>query len=92
MPYAIQIKASALKALEKLPQALRVRIRDRIAALAANPRPPGAVKLSAADDFWRIRAGDWRVVYAVLDRRLIVLVVRIGHRRDVYRRPPGKRG
>jgi len=85
MPYTIQIKASALKALGKLPRADRARLRNRIEALASEPQPPGAVKLSGREDFWRIRAGDYRVVYAVLKRALVVLVVRIGHRRDVYR-------
>ena len=54
-------------------------------ALAANPRPKGVKKLSGPDDLYRIRVGDYRIVYQIHDDRLIVLVVRIGHRKDVYR-------
>ena len=53
--------------------------------LAKEPRPKGVKKLSGADDLYRIRVGDYRVVYQIRDDRLIVLVVRIGHRKDVYR-------
>ncbi len=54
-------------------------------ALAANPRPKGVKKLTGLDNLYRIRAGDYRIVYQIRDDRLIVLVVRIGHRKDVYR-------
>mgnify|MGYP001580816136 FL=1 len=54
-------------------------------ALAATPRPKGVKKLTGTDDLYRIRVGDYRIVYQIHDDRLIVLVVRIGHRRDVYR-------
>ncbi len=53
--------------------------------LAVNPRPKGVKKLSGLDDLYRIRVGDYRIVYQIHDDRLIVLVVRIGHRKDVYR-------
>jgi len=64
---------------------MRERIGKAIDALAADPRPPGAVKLSGHDDF-RVRVGDYRVVYAVDDTERLVLVARIAHRREVYRR------
>ena len=54
-------------------------------ALAANPRPRGVKKLTGLDDLYRIRVADYRIVYQIQDDRLIVLVVRIGHRKDVYR-------
>jgi len=84
--YELLIKPSARRELE--------RIRDRqdrralveaIADLAANPRPIGSRKLSGADHLYRVRVGAHRVVYEVLDRVLVVTVVRVGHRRDVYR-------
>jgi mRNA interferase RelE/StbE len=61
------------------------RIVGRIEELAAEPRPRGAVKLQGEDDLYRIRVGDYRVVYTIRDEELIVLVLRVGHRRDVYR-------
>jgi mRNA interferase RelE/StbE len=61
------------------------RVDERILALAEEPRPPRAVKLQGAEGYFRIRVGDYRVVYAIEDDVLIVLVVRIGHRREVYR-------
>lgn len=64
---------------------MKERIGAAIEALASDPRPPGAVKLAGRDDF-RIRVGDYRIVYAVEDAEQIVLVARIAHRREVYRR------
>jgi mRNA interferase RelE/StbE len=55
------------------------------AALAADPRPFGVKKLSADEDLFRIRVGDYRIIYQIRDKELIVLVVKIGHRREVYR-------
>ena len=61
------------------------RVDARILALAEDPRPPGAKRLAGSEGLHRIRVGDYRVVYAIEDDVLLVLVVRIGHRRDVYR-------
>jgi mRNA interferase RelE/StbE len=68
-----------------LPVSIRARIAERLRLLAVNPRPPGSIKLSAQDAY-RIRVGDYRIIYTIQDRRLIVLVIDVGHRRDVYRR------
>jgi mRNA interferase RelE/StbE len=76
----------AVKALRDLPRADQRRVAARIDALAENPRPPGVEKLEGADDLYRVRAGDHRIVYRIEDKRLLVLVIRIGHRREVYRR------
>lgn len=85
--YELLIKPSARRELDG--------IRDRddrealvvaIAALAKNPRPVGCQKISGADHLLRIRVGVFRVIYEVIDRRLTVTVIRVGHRRDVYRR------
>ncbi len=82
--YKVFIKRSAAGELEALRRKDRLRVAARIGALAADPRPPGCEKLSGNDKF-RIRQGDYRIVYAVEDDSRTVVVVRIGHRRDVYR-------
>jgi mRNA interferase RelE/StbE len=83
--YAIQIMPSALRALARLPKSRQERIRDRIDALAENPRPPGVVKMAGQEGLYRIREGDYRVIFAIRDEALLVLVVRVGHRKEVYR-------
>lgn len=83
--YRVQILPSALKQLEKLPRAQRDRLRRRIRELGNEPRPRGSIKLEGEDDSYRIRVGEYRVIYAIRDDELIVLVLRVGHRRDVYR-------
>lgn len=85
MAYTVELKPSAAKALEALPKPDQRRIAARIDALATDPRPVGAKKLEGEDDLYRIRVGDYRIVYQIQARRLIVLVVHIAHRRDVYR-------
>jgi mRNA interferase RelE/StbE len=82
--YSVEIKASAAKELERLPDKVRRQIVKRILALGDHPRPPGAEKLTG-EDLYRIRQGDYRVLYQIQDQALIVLVVRIGNRREVYR-------
>lgn len=82
--YSVFIKPSAVKELEAVPTRDRQRIARPIQGLGANPRPPGAEKLSGLDRY-RLRQGNYRIIYAIEDERLVVLVVRIGHRRDVYR-------
>jgi mRNA interferase RelE/StbE len=82
--YAVELLPSAAKALEKLEPVDRRRVASRIDRLADDPRA-GAVKLRGADDIWRARVGAYRILFRIEDDRLVVLVVRIGHRRDVYR-------
>jgi mRNA interferase RelE/StbE len=84
--YRLQIKTSAQKELEGVgANTERLRIVRRIEALARQPRPPGCEKLSGMDDRYRVRQGQYRIVYAVDDRARVVTVFKIGHRRDVYR-------
>jgi mRNA interferase RelE/StbE len=83
--YEIRLHPTAAREYRRLQGLLRDRVRAAIDALAEDPRPPGAVKLAGRDDF-RIRVGDYRVVYAVDDTERLVLVARIAHRREVYRR------
>lgn len=61
------------------------RVVARLEALAEEPRPHGCRKLRGQDDLYRIRIGDYRAIYSIVDNRLIVLVVAVGHRRDIYR-------
>ena len=82
--YKLLIKRSAAKELEELPPKVRRRVASKIDALGTTPRPPGVEKLSGQEKY-RIRQGDYRVLYAIDDDAQIVTVVKIGHRRDVYR-------
>lgn len=83
--YSVLFVRSAVKELERIPAKDRQRIVARIGALADNPRPAGAEKLSG-DDKYRIRQGNYRILYEIVDATLIVTVVRVGNRREVYRR------
>ena len=82
--YSVLIKRSAGKELERLPDKPRRQIVKKILALADHPRPPGCEKLTG-EELYRIRHGDYRVVYEIEDAALTVIVVRVGNRRDVYR-------
>ena len=82
--YNVLIKRSAAKEIEALPSRERRRVVAKITTLAANPRPAGCEKLSGAEKY-RIRQGDYRILYEILDTALIVTVVKVGHRREVYR-------
>jgi mRNA interferase RelE/StbE len=84
--YQISFSRPAAKALEDLSEELRRRIAPAIEALRAEPRPRGSEKLKGRKDQYRIRVGDFRIVYAIEDDRLIILVLQIGHRRDIYRK------
>lgn len=84
MPYGVLLKRSAERELSSLPHAIHDRVVERLVRLGATPRPAGAVKLRGSDAY-RIRVGDYRVLYVIDDARRRVEVVAIGHRRDVYR-------
>jgi mRNA interferase RelE/StbE len=83
--YTIQFKPLALRQLEKLPRDAQKRLSAKIEALRDDPFPVGCKKMAAVSDAWRIRAGDYRVVYQVHRTVMILLVLTVGHRRDVYR-------
>jgi mRNA interferase RelE/StbE len=84
--YRVEIMRSALKQLEALRREEQERLTAEINALADDPRPSGVERLKGVADQYRIRVGSYRVIYTIRDDRLIVLVLRIGHRRDVYRK------
>lgn len=84
--YRIEFAPSAAKAYQSLPADVRQRLRPRIDALATEPRPPGVKMLKGETPRFRIRVGEYRVIYEIRDRILLVIVLVIGHRKDVYRR------
>lgn len=83
MEYQIRFKTSARKALRKITAQDRERILTKIISLQANPRPQGSIKLTNQEAY-RIRQGDYRIIYTVEDQILRIEVIRVGHRRDVY--------
>lgn len=82
--YSLEIKSSAQKELDALDDAVFARIDRKILALALNPRPAGCKKLKGHKDQWRIRAGDWRVLYIIDDAARHISITRVAHRREVY--------
>ena len=81
--YRVELRPAAARALRKLDPPAQRRVRGAIALLAQDPRPPGARALQGRPGL-RVRVGDYRIVYTVEDDVLLVVVVRLGHRRDVY--------
>jgi mRNA interferase RelE/StbE len=84
--YELRVLPRARKQLERIPADTRQRVADRLNALADNPRPHGSVKLAGTEAQYRIRVGDYRVLYEIRDAVLLVLVIAIGAREHVYRR------
>lgn len=85
MIYRITIARGAAKTFRGLHPQVAVRLKAAIQALAVDPRPPGSLQLGGGDGELRIRVGDYRIVYDVQDDELVVLVLRVGHRREIYR-------
>ena len=85
MSYTVILLRDAQKVLDKMDAELRGRMVRAMRLLEDNPRHPGIARMSGPDDLYRVRVGNWRIVYAIRDRELVVLVIRIGHRREVYR-------
>ena len=84
MSYRVILSRSTRKQLERISGETEIRVLAKLSELEANPRPPGCKKLKNRDA-WRIRVGDYRVIYEIHDKVLQVIVVTIGHRREVYR-------
>lgn len=84
--YSLSIKRSAAKSLKSIPKNRREKIKKAIYKLKKEPRPPNCKKLQAAVDLYRIRIGDYRVIYEIRDKELIVLVVVVDHRSKAYRK------
>jgi mRNA interferase RelE/StbE len=85
MSYRVEFSPRAFKQFKTLPRRIQQGLKSRIDSLSDNPRPKGSKKLEGAGDLYRLRFGDYRVVYRIEDNVLLVLVVKIGHRKDIYR-------
>ena len=85
MPYSIRFTLHAQHDFSALDRTVQQRLRRHIDHLGENPFPPGAKKLHAEEPYYRIRVGDYRVIYQVEAHQLVIIVVKIGHRREVYR-------
>ena len=83
--YVVQYDPRAAKELRKLDRQVARRVVTAVEHLGADPRPPGSRVLAGYPDLWRIRVGDYRVIYTIKDAELIVLALRIAHRSSVYR-------
>lgn len=83
--WRIIIDRDARRSMRRLPRPLLGRLTAAIEGLADDPRPPGCIKLTGYDDLWRVRVGDWRIIYAIHDDQLVIVVVEIGSRGSVYR-------
>lgn len=83
--YVLRYKKSVDKDLRKLSQAIRTEIVRRVQSLATDPHPLQAAKLRGSKDLYRLRYADYRIIYQIKDRQLIVLVIKVGHRREIYR-------
>ena len=83
--YRIEVSATAERQIRKLPRSDQVRVLRIIQALAIDSRPAGCRKLSGHEDVFRVRIGRYRVLYAIEDRRLVIIVLKVGDRKDIYR-------
>ncbi len=88
MGYAVEFRPSVLKNIQSLPKRDLVRIKKKIDDLSANLPDPATTKIKGNNTFHKIRSGDYRIIYEIHDDRLVILVVKIGHRKDVYKRLP----
>lgn len=86
MTYRVEFAPSAVRQLRKLDRIAQRRVQAAIELLAGEPRPSGAKKLVGGDGEWRVRTGDYRIVYEIHDNVLVVLVIAVGHRREIYNR------
>jgi mRNA interferase RelE/StbE len=85
MGYSVTFAKAAKRQFDKLPRQAQQRLGEAIAQLASDPRPAGVVKLSGEEGLYRVRGGDYRAIYQIHDERLLILVVKVGHRREIYR-------
>ena len=86
MTYTVTLAPSAARQLRKFDPVVRRRLQAAIELLAVDPRPPAATRLVGGSGEWRVRTGDYRIVYDINDDELVVLVLRMGHRREIYDR------
>lgn len=85
MEYKVEILPQAIKSLEKIEPIFAKKIRERIRFLAIDPRHPGSIKLSGHENSYRTRVGKYRIIYKIYDAKVLVSVVNVDHRKDIYR-------
>lgn len=85
MTYQVEIVPAAKRQIKKLVNQTQELIIQRLEELAENPRPHGVLKMEGEENLYRIRVGDYRIIYKIQDRVLLIVVVKVGHRGDVYR-------
>lgn len=84
MPYTIEFQPAAARELRKLPREVQLKVATTLDKLSEAPRPHGVKKLIGSEDLYRVRVGDYRIVYAIRDALLLVIVMRVRHRSDAY--------
>lgn len=88
MQYAIQFRPAVLKSLKRFPKKDLVRIKKRIEALGSDLPNPNLTKMKGHNPFHKIRSGDYRIIYEIRNESIVILIVKVGHRRDVYKHLP----
>ena len=88
MPYTVEFRPSVLKNVKKFPKKDLVKIKRRIEEISLNLPDPASTKMSGNNDLHKVRCGSYRIIYEINDNHLLILVVKIGHRKDVYRNSP----
>ncbi len=86
MNYSVEISSLAARQIKKLPVETQIQVLDQLEALAQQPWPDGVSKMKGEENTYRLRVKNYRIVYEILDEQLIVLIVKVGHRREVYRK------
>jgi mRNA interferase RelE/StbE len=87
LAYSVEIAPAAKRQIGKLDRPVQGRIVRRLEALGKDPRPPGVEKLEGDESLYRVRVGEYRIVYEIRDKILVVLVLKVGHRKEVHRGP-----
>ncbi|MBW4650259.1 MAG: type II toxin-antitoxin system RelE/ParE family toxin [Kastovskya adunca ATA6-11-RM4] len=85
MVYQVEIAPAAQRQIRKLTTDVQQKIIQRLEALAVDPYPAGVVKMRGEQSLYRVRLGDYRIIYEIQDEELLILVLKVGHRRDVYK-------
>ncbi len=85
MAYTVEVAPAADRQIRKLDRETQRRVLTSLEKLGQEPRPQGSVKLQAVEDLYRVRVGDYRIIYEIFDRHLLVLVLKVGHRSEVYK-------
>jgi len=85
LAYSVELAPAAKRQVRKLDRSIQGRIIRRLEALGKDPRPPGVEKLEGNENTYRVRVGEYRIVYEIRDKILVILVLKVGHRREIYR-------